>query len=66
MVMLNTTQGKRPPRPVHPTFTEKLWELIQRCWDHNPELRPGASEILRVLLATSVLYLLRPAICSSV
>ena len=54
MAILNVTQGKRPPRPVYPTFTEKLWELTQRCWHHNPELRPGASEVLRVLLATSV------------
>jgi hypothetical protein len=32
------TQGKRPPRPTHPTFSEILWTLAQRCWDQEPHL----------------------------
>ncbi|KAF9643033.1 kinase-like protein [Thelephora ganbajun] len=43
-------KGERPPRPTHPTFTENLWTLMQRCWSHDPRLRPEASEILDVLL----------------
>ncbi|KAF9643686.1 kinase-like protein [Thelephora ganbajun] len=43
-------QGERPPRPIHPTFTEDLGTLMQRCWDHDPHLRPTASEVLEVLL----------------
>ena len=58
MAMLNVTQGKRPPRPAYPMFTEKLWKLTQYCWDHDPKLRPEALEVLRALLATSVLRLL--------
>jgi hypothetical protein len=50
MAMLAITQGKRPPRPTHPTFTENLWTLMQRCWDQDPHLRPEVSEVLRVLL----------------
>ena len=42
-------EGKRPPRPVHPTFTEDLWTLIQRCWDPEPDSRPETSEVLNVL-----------------
>ena len=48
-VMWATTQGRRPLRPTHPTFTGDLWTLMQRCWDHDPRLRPDASEVLRVL-----------------
>ena len=53
MTMLAVTQGRRPPRPTHPTFTESLWTLTQRCWDHDPHLRPEAPEILQVFLTTS-------------
>jgi hypothetical protein len=41
-------QGKRPQRPTHPNFTEKLWTLMQCCWDQDPYLRPEISEILLV------------------
>jgi hypothetical protein len=35
-VMLAVMKGTRPPRPTYPTFTEKLWALMQRCWDRRP------------------------------
>ena len=41
--------GKRPSRPTHPTLTDYLWTLIQRCWDQDPHLRPEVSEALQVL-----------------
>ena len=41
--------GERPPRPHHPIFTTKLWELMQCCWDDDPHVRPRVSEVLRVL-----------------
>jgi len=44
--------GRRPPRPAHPTFTENLWTLMQRCWNHDPRLRPEASEVLQVLTSS--------------
>ncbi|KAF9643026.1 kinase-like protein [Thelephora ganbajun] len=46
--------GERPPRPAHPTLTDNLWTLMQRCWDHNPRLRPEISEVLQILLPSSV------------
>ena len=54
MAMLAIMQNERPPRPTHPTFTENLWILMQRCWDHDPHLRPEVSEALQVLLNPSV------------
>ena len=54
MVIKAITQGKRPPRPTHPTFTENLWTLMQRCWHHDPHLRPEVLEVSRVLFIPSV------------
>ena len=50
----NIMKGKRPPRPVHLDLTTELWELMQRCWDQEPRSRPEMSEVLRVLLNSSV------------
>ena len=41
--------GRRPPQPSHPTFTNELWELMQRCWDEDHLSRPGAFEVLGAL-----------------
>lgn len=57
MAMLVIMKGQRPPRPTHPAFTDELWTLMQRCWDSDPNLRPGVSEVLRILLTWSVPYL---------
>ena len=54
IAMLAIIQGRRPERPTHPTFTENLWSLMQRCWDHDPQLRPEVSEALQILLTPSV------------
>ena len=47
----------RPPRPKHPGVTGPLWKLIQRCWNGDPRLRPEASEVLQILLDSSVFHL---------
>ena len=47
--MLAIIDGRRPPRPTHSIFTEKLWILMQRCWNQAPYLRPEASGVLKVL-----------------
>ena len=49
-------EGKRPPRPVHPTLTEDLWMLIQRCWDPEPDSRPETSEVLNILIKLVPVY----------
>ncbi|KAF9645406.1 kinase-like protein [Thelephora ganbajun] len=51
---LSITQGKRPSRPTHPTFTENLWKLMQCCWDQDPHSRPEVSEALQILLAPDI------------
>ena len=54
VVMDPVLLGMRPSRPTHPALTEPLWELMQRCWDEEPLLRPEAAEISRILRASSV------------
>ena len=46
--------GKRPPRPTHPTLTDWLWALTQQCWDQEASRRPRVSEVLQVLHSLSV------------
>jgi len=46
-------KGRRLPRPTHPTFTDDLWALVQRCWDQDPRSRPEAPEVLKILLTPS-------------
>ena len=46
--------GKRPPQPSHPTFTNLLWRLTQRCWNQEAHLRPQVSEVLQVLRSLCV------------
>ena len=41
-------RGKRPPRPAHSSLTDRLWELMNRCWDQDRRNRP---RMLGVLLA---------------
>ena len=55
--MLATVGGQRPPRPTHPTLTDGLWVLMQRCWDQEVHLRPNALEVLRILHGLSVIVL---------
>ena len=43
--VVQIVRAERPPRPTHPILTEDLWILMQRCWNHDPKLRPNASEV---------------------
>ena len=49
VALFYTLEGKRPPRPAHPSCTNNLWALIQRCWDEDPLVRPKISEVLQNL-----------------
>ena len=52
-------EGNNPSQPTHPTLTKELWVLMERCWDHDPRLRPGVTRVLRALPDTSVSRSLR-------
>lgn len=50
-------QGYRPSRPAD--TPDDLWSLIQRCWQHDPALRPDfltiANQVYQMVLARSSL-----------
>lgn len=56
-ILVTWFQGLRPPIPKH--THPKLVELLERCWQHDPGLRPDFSEIIDILksLAKEVSYI---------
>ena len=46
-------RGDRPSRPEHHSCTDGLWALIQRCWDHDPQLRPEIAEVSQIFSSVS-------------
>jgi len=50
-VAVDILSGSRPGRPAHPTLTDDLWNLTERCWEHNPQRRPDISDVISSLQA---------------
>ena len=48
-VIILLTQDKRPEKPSHEQFSQKIWTLTQKCWDKDPKERPKVSEVLNKL-----------------
>ena len=51
-MLIAIQEGKRPSKPVNARslgFSDKLWELVSRCWDELPSTRPAARDLLRCL-----------------
>ena len=44
--------GTRPGRPTHRSLTDGLWDLTERCWDHDPQRRPDISDVTSRLRTT--------------
>lgn len=45
--MLRICRGLRPMRPDQ--IPDPYWELIEKCWKHNPDERPTFEEITEEL-----------------
>jgi len=45
-VAVEILSGNRPERPAHPSFTDDLWGLTNRCWNHDPQQRPDISQVI--------------------
>ena len=46
-VFKKVLEGKRPPREGG--FSDGLWEMLERCWEPEPEARPGIEDVLHYL-----------------
>ena len=57
--------GKRPNWPNHPDFTEKLWTLLQQCWEQEAKHRPQTQEVMEVLNGPSAFILHLDYECST-
>lgn len=40
---------KRPSVESAPQLSDRMWELMNECWQHDPKLRPSASQVLERL-----------------
>jgi hypothetical protein len=52
-VAVEVLSGKRPTRPTHAgsdlILTDRIWDLIVRCWGQEPLRRPEISEVVSIL-----------------
>ena len=51
--------GSRPARPEGLEgvwFTNELWVMLERCWAHQPNDRPGVEGVLRCLEEVSTVW----------
>ena len=51
-VMLKVLDGKRPERPRGVRgawFQDNVWEMLERCWAHQPNDRPSLNAVLLCL-----------------
>jgi len=55
-VMARVLLGERPERPKVPILTDRLWDLIQRCLERNPQWRPGIADVIRDLQGALVVW----------
>ena len=53
LIAMAVWDGKRPSRPAHPSCTDGLWALIQRCWVQEPLSRPEIHEVSQTLSSVS-------------
>ena len=51
-VLLLIRQGERPEKPVYAEavgLTPEVWNVLERCWQQNPEQRPTMKEVVEEL-----------------
>ena len=51
-VINRVINGERPERPRGAWFTDGVWEMLERCWNHEPSERINAESVLLCLEMT--------------
>ncbi|KAG8790561.1 hypothetical protein FRC12_011567 [Ceratobasidium sp. 428] len=51
-VMVERSQPNRPKTsiPIGSTNGDKMWSLLQSCWEYEPEKRPSALEVKKIVM----------------
>jgi len=52
LVILDVTAGKRPARPPHREvlgLEDSVWDIVQGCWDPDPQTRPTIKDMREFL-----------------
>ena len=42
-------KGARPQRPDHPEVSDRVWEMMERCWEGVPSRRTAIRDVVRTL-----------------
>jgi len=50
-VIFSVFNNDRPSRPVHSEVTDRVWAMIQSCWDRDPFQRMTAADAVNILEA---------------
>ena len=50
-VIFSVFQNERPSRPLHPEVSDRVWDMIQRCWRGTPSQRMTAADVVQLLEA---------------
>ncbi|KAJ6579463.1 kinase-like domain-containing protein [Mycena vulgaris] len=46
-IICQILDGNRPTRPIeHPAMSDRLWQCVDTYWDHEPESRPSADDVV--------------------
>lgn len=52
-------RGMRPKKPAEASalgFTDSLWRTVERCWMHDPEMRPDMRWLIRDLTQAALVW----------
>lgn len=44
-------RGRRPPRPDHSELSDRVWGMIDGCWESVPSRRKTITEVIAILIA---------------
>ena len=47
--MYSMSGGARPPRPHDPELSDRIWDMIDRCWSNIPSQRITIPEAVSIL-----------------
>ncbi|KAF5382664.1 hypothetical protein D9615_002721 [Tricholomella constricta] len=50
-VVIELHRGTKPRRPAKSFVSDSQWSFMERCWDDDPERRPNAGEVCRIVEA---------------